>query len=307
MEKDLLKSIKVTLDELEPMVPIETRVKPVLGKIDVQAVVFDIYGTLLISDSGDVMEAQFLNENLQRALDRSGIRVRPVDGMHRAEILGAILDEFRASISRQHKKYKESGETPFPEVDIIETWEAVIQYFHAKGWVEEGKYCNCKVLSYTFELLSNKIWPMPGMKKLVKDLEAKEIPLGIVSNAQAYTPVFMNYFLNGVMDNTLEIEPFDPRLTVYSFKEKRAKPDHFLFDLLADALRKHYNITPKNAVYIGNDMLNDIYAAKEVGFQTVLFAGDKRSLRLRKDNSMVKGVSPDFTITELQQLSTMIS
>ena len=55
-------------------------------------------------------------------------------------------------------------------------------------------------------------------------------------------------------------------------------------------------------LYVGNDMLNDIYPAAKAGFKTALFAGDSRSLRLRKDKPKCKYLSADIVITDLIQL-----
>ena len=49
-------------------------------------------------------------------------------------------------------------------------------------------------------------------------------------------------------------------------------------------------------------MLNDIYPAKQLGFQTALFAGDKRSLRLRTDDARCINLSADLVLTDLGQL-----
>ena len=59
-------------------------------------------------------------------------------------------------------------------------------------------------------------------------------------------------------------------------------------------------------MFIGNDMLKDIYAAKKAGFKTALFAGDQRSLRLRENKAEVKNVYPDIIITDLRQLKDLI-
>jgi putative hydrolase of the HAD superfamily len=40
--------------------------------------------------------------------------------------------------------------------------------------------------------------------------------------------------------------------------------------------------------------------------KTVLFAGDKKSLRLRKDLPELNGIKPDYIITELMQLMTLL-
>jgi putative hydrolase of the HAD superfamily len=48
-------------------------------------------------------------------------------------------------------------------------------------------------------------------------------------------------------------------------------------------------------------MRNDIVPAARVGFQTVLFAGDRRSLRLREnDHSLDRSVVPDLIVNDLQ-------
>ena len=54
-------------------------------------------------------------------------------------------------------------------------------------------------------------------------------------------------------------------------------------------------------------MLNDIYPAKQLGFQTALFAGDARSLRLRADDPRCRNLSADLVLTDLEQLIGYIS
>jgi putative hydrolase of the HAD superfamily len=53
-------------------------------------------------------------------------------------------------------------------------------------------------------------------------------------------------------------------------------------------------------------MLNDIYPAKLVGFKAALFAGDSRSLRLRRDDSRCKKLEADLVITDLSQLAAHV-
>lgn len=303
----MLKSIRPFLEESENMQPLRTGVAPKLGKFSPKAVVFDIYGTLLISASGDVDEATLMTENLQKALDKAHIRVVNQNGTSRKELLQIILNEFKSCVNRQHEKHKNENNVAFPEIDVIETWDVVVHYFMGKGLLERSKFSNLRILAYVFEFLSNRIYPMPGMQKVVNEIHGRDIPLGIVSNAQAYTPVFVNYYLNNTLTDGMEIEPFDPRLTFFSFREKKAKPDHHLFSQLAYSLRKNFNIDPEETIFIGNDMLNDVYTARQAGLKTVLFAGDQRSLRMREDHPLVTDIKPDFVITELEQLLEIIS
>jgi putative hydrolase of the HAD superfamily len=59
---------------------------------------------------------------------------------------------------------------------------------------------------------------------------------------------------------------------------------------------------PDQVLYVGNDMRNDICPAAATGFHTALFAGDKRSLRLREDDRKCARTRPDIIITDLMQL-----
>ena len=61
-------------------------------------------------------------------------------------------------------------------------------------------------------------------------------------------------------------------------------------------------VSPHAVLYVGNDMLNDMLPAAAAGFQTALFAGDARSLRLRETDPRCIDVSPDIVLTDLSQL-----
>ena len=77
-----------------------------------------------------------------------------------------------------------------------------------------------------------------------------------------------------------------------------------MFEKLKEQLYNNYGILGKETLYVGNDMLNDIKTASLSGFRTVLFAGDRRSLRLRKD--ICQDIVPDTVITCLDQLNKRI-
>jgi putative hydrolase of the HAD superfamily len=49
-------------------------------------------------------------------------------------------------------------------------------------------------------------------------------------------------------------------------------------------------------------MLNDVAAASQAGFRTALYAGDRRSLRLRSGDDRIQRVQPDLVVTHLRQL-----
>lgn len=293
--KDLLKNLK----KLEP---IDTGVKAKYEPDrEIKAVVFDIYGTLLVSSSGDVDQAEMNTKNLKEALEASGIAI----AKNTDESLAHILYDFEYTIKVCHQSAKMNN-VPYPEIDILSIWEIVLLHARRKNLISFNGEVDTMLMTCVFEFLSNKVYPMPGMKEVIAELQRRKIPLGIVSNAQFYTPVLMNYFLNNTFEVTDKIQGFDDELTVFSYKLGRGKPDPILFAELKPILCSKYVLSPSEVLFVGNDMLKDIYASKQVGFKTALFAGDKRSLRMRENDERTKLIRPDFIITELKQILEII-
>jgi putative hydrolase of the HAD superfamily len=94
---------------------------------------------------------------------------------------------------------------------------------------------------------------------------------------------------------------FDADLTHYSYRFGQAKPSKTLFNACSNTLIER-GLPPSSVVYVGNDVLNDILPASALGWQTALFAGDRRSLRLRQDHAACRTIHPDLVITDLRQL-----
>lgn len=294
MEHDYLKSIQPFLDQCNPMEPVETGVNPSYSADPgIRACIFDIYGTLLISASGDIEEASLQSENLKTALTAAGYFLKKEDIAVLSEILKIYEEQIRAF-------QKKAAHTTFPEVDIREVWEVVARTAEENGWVSSGDASSISALAFVFELLSNPVYPMPGMKEILERLRG--MPLGIISNAQFYTPVTMNRFLSGMTEKADQIDGFLPDLSIYSYKERRGKPDPVLFEVMKEKLEKGYGIKTGEAIFIGNDMRKDVKPARDAGFKTVLFAGDKRSLKMYKDKPEIASVEPDHVITDLRQI-----
>jgi putative hydrolase of the HAD superfamily len=125
--------------------------------------------------------------------------------------------------------------------------------------------------------------------------------MGIVSNAQFYTRELFPALLERSTDDC----GFAADLQIYSYEQGFAKPGQYLYRLAAQRLATR-GIVPSEALYVGNDMLNDIAPAQRAGFRTALFAGDARSLRLRAEDPQVDGIRPDLVVTRLLDLNGCI-
>jgi len=142
---------------------------------------------------------------------------------------------------------------------------------------------------------------MPGALTCIRELLQRGFELGIVSNAQFYTPLLFK----ALWDADPVGLGFTENLIAYSYLHGRAKPDPELFRIVLDQVRaKGYQVD--ECLYVGNDMLNDVFGAKNVGMRTALFAGDRKSLRLREDNPLCKDLLPDLVVDSLADLPRCI-
>jgi putative hydrolase of the HAD superfamily len=302
-----MESIKEIINKLGVIHPIATGIEPVVRKGNtIKAIIFDIYGTLLVSASGDIDEASFSLKNLEQALNEAGIKILAGDENQKYHILKQILELYKQTIIDNHQQQK-TPDVPYPEINIVDICQSLIETGVAKGWLMFANGSDCKKSIFVFEVLSNRTSPMPGLKDVIFSLHKKGYPLGIVSNAQFYTPVLLNYYLNDEFKETETVYPFAARLTVYSYKLLRGKPDPYLYTTLIPELKSKHDIKPSETLFVGNDMLKDVYAAKKAGFKTALYAGDRQSLRMRRDDERTKLLNPDFIITKLNQIFDIVS
>ncbi|MGD9080193.1 MAG: HAD family hydrolase [Desulfobacterales bacterium] len=268
-------------DYLSPMSPLPTSLTPggsLVGKI--QCIFFDIYGTLFISGSGDISVARKsspLSQQLEHLTHKYDIAKTPQ----------ALVTELYEAIETKHRQLRDNG-IDYPEIKIDEIWQQILA-------VEDIH--RVRKFAIEYELIVNPVYPMPNLEALLQACRQQGLAMGIISNAQFFTSHLFEWFLNARMEQL----GFDSELIFLSYQLGYAKPSKALFKMAASAIdAKGFNTTA--ALLVGNDMLNDIYPAHHFGFQTALFAGDARSLRLRKDESRCRDLSADLILTDLGQL-----
>ncbi len=279
-----------------PMEPIATDVSPVLRPHEgIRAVLFDIYGTMIVSASGDVgTVAAAPAEAFASACAAVGLRL-VASGDEGASV---FVDTIRAD----HADARDRG-IAHPEVDIVEIWRRTLCELRDRDLViGDVDAIDLQRLAIEYEVRVNPTWPMPGLARCLEQLRAKNMQLGVVSNAQFFTPLLFP----ALLEKSISDAGFVASLCIFSYLYGQAKPGTFLFERARESLESQA-IAPGEVVYIGNDMLNDMLPAAEVGFQTALFAGDARSLRLRVGDARVVDVQPDLTVTRLDQLPSVFN
>lgn len=280
-----------------PMEPRPTDVAPKLDPLPgIRAVLFDVYGTLVISASGDIGLAgeRDTTSAFAAAMEAAGIRTPP-------PTVGVSPARLEQAIRTSHAQRRAAG-TEFPEVDILAIWEEVLgDEVLPRGEVSASRD-KLAQLAVEYECRVNPVWPMPGLARLLADLRRRPLVLGIISNAQFYTPLM----LEGFLDAPLADLGFDAECCAWSYLLLEAKPATRIYQVALTGLDRVHDITPGEVLYVGNDLRNDIWPASLTGCRTALFAGDARSLRLREADPRCAGVSPDCVITDLSQITDAI-
>lgn len=240
------------------------------------AIVVDVYGTMLASASGECSA-----DDSARPGAPAGF---PPD---MAERLGAII---RADHDRQRRLGIE-----WPEVDAPLVFaQALAMPPGEEAHTQGARAC------VAWECAMNPCVAMPGAAAALCRFRDRGLRLGIVSNAQFYSPLFVEAAFGAPLFGELGLG-IDPELVLWSYRTGRAKPDRWMFDELADRLRSR-GVAADRALYVGNDALNDCAAAGESGFMTALFAGDARSFRPRVDHPRVRATPPSTVVSSWQAL-----
>jgi putative hydrolase of the HAD superfamily len=268
-------------DYLAAMSPLPTSITPG-GDLDgkIQCVLFDIYGTLFISGSGDISLARKTSspsQKLEQLVHKYDVGKSPQ----------ALVAKLHDAIELKHRHLKDNG-IDYPEIKIDEIWQQILGLDDIQL---------VRKFAVEYELIVNPVYPMPNLENLLAACRQQNLAMGIISNAQFFTPLLFEWFFDASMENL----GFDSELIFLSYRLGCAKPSEILFKMAASAIEAK-GFDTAAALFVGNDMLNDIYPAHQLGFQTALFAGDARSLRLRKDDSRCLNLSADLILTDLGQL-----
>ncbi len=279
-----------------PLEPIDTNTSPRLKKLsDIRVIAYDFYGTLFLSGVGDigVDDGKYDSQALLEALKSSSISVIHEDTENRGfEIYNEVVEQMILDLKNEGIEY--------PEPDIRDVWMLVLQRLKdqslIKGPVSEAA---AERISVEFEARMNPVWPVPGAVQTLLYFKDKGYSQGIISNSQFYTPVV----LEALTGHTLDELGLNKDLLHWSFEEKMKKPGLTFYENFIKKLNSYDStIAPEEVLYVGNDMLKDIYPAHEKGMKTALFAGDQRSLKWRKDDERCKNLQPDLVITKFDQL-----
>lgn len=293
-EQEELKNRFILLSR--PLSPVPTGTEPRLKKLEgIRYVIFDFYGTLFISGVGDIGidEEGDRREQFQLALAACGLPAGP-------EAAASGLKHYNDLVQADRDEKRQAG-VDHPEPVVERIWLQVLEKLSAAGLT--GRAADGELarrFAVEFELRVNPVWPMPGLDRMLLELRQSERTLGIISNSQFYTPIAFEALARSTIDRM----GFDTGLLHWSFEERLKKPSVEFYRRFLKKLTDRYpGADAGEVLYIGNDMLKDVWPASQTGMRTALFAGDERSLRWRRDDGRCAKLRPDLVVTDLLQIA----
>lgn len=260
---------------------------------DVRAVVFNVYGTLLLSGVG----ANSLS--VEEEHDQDFWEVFEQECLKVDERASGLSLRFHECI-RCHRERRRHEGVAHPEVDIRDVWVDFLSDLQREKALEHHIPDQKAIerLALRYECQVNPVWPSPEVEQMLWKLHRAGMPLGIISDAQFFTPLFFEYFFSQPISGY----GFREEACVWSWKRLEAKPSIGLFESSACWFEEALNIHPSQVLFVGNDVRNDLLPASRVGFRTALYAGDRRSLNMREAEEDCCDFKPELVVKDWSQL-----
>jgi putative hydrolase of the HAD superfamily len=278
---------------------------------DIRAVVFDVYGTLINYWRSDMERKEGLQSIFLEACGKVSDRFGFTDylaAMNPEEAPAKTLYDLYCGLIALRRDRAQHPGISNPEIKIEEVWSTILLMLKRHGYRAEnlqglsGDLPRQIAYTYNFFSLGRRLYP--GVTEALSALRKLSIDLGIVSNAQFYTPIDLTLLIRDQSGGHYEDfnELFDPDFTLFSFEWGAAKPDPLLFRKLFDALYER-RILPQQTVFVGNDLVLDIEPAAAAGMKTAFFSGDRKSAFFHDREGEIV---PDIAFSSFCDLPAMI-
>jgi putative hydrolase of the HAD superfamily len=242
--------------------------------MDIRALLFDVNGTLIDIETDDGLEEIY--RAIGHFLTYQGI------SLHRWE----VRDLYFQLMQQQRA---ESAET-FAEWNAVEVWR---------------EFLRRKVSDYTRSLPSEKLEQLPlFLAELHRGIARKRLRL--YPNVQEALDQLCSLYHMAVVTDAQSayavpelravglLKYFNPVIVSGDYGYR--KPDSRLFQKALDALQ----VRPEQAIFIGNDLYQDIFGAQQVGMKAIFIS-------YNQDKTSYQTISPDYTISLFAELPQAIN
>ena len=282
--------------------------KPLEG---IRAVTWSIYGTLLRITDGELLFQHPQAIRMEVAIEKTIHEFNMWNSMTRrpgkpADLLlpkyGNILEDARLRSSNR------KGD--IPEIDSATIWRTLLGLLDKKEYrYDESLYGDLNELAqkvaYFFHSSLQGTEAAPGALTTMTTLSETGYRQAALADGQCFTLAQLTRALRA-QGSLPYLEALMPdSLNTLSYEWGVRKPSASLY---AQAILrfKEIGLEPYQILHVGTRIQDDLAVAKSYGFRTVLYAGDKTSLKATGADLKNPETKPDRLITELIQLRNIL-
>lgn len=274
------------------------------NKKPIKALIFDIYGTILKQNVGDLEDSIDFKNSIKLLRSFKRIKNKYKNSNNKLDASAEELKNlYLKYINKSHNQSKAKG-IKNPEVKIEKIWHSILKDINHRQ--KNNKNFWFEIADYHQQYIAKRTL-YPNIEKVLKYAIDNNLKLGIISNAQFYTITDLINLLKTKKEfkNIKSVfEIFTKDISLFSYKLGFSKPNPKVFKIMKTNLKK-YSIDMDETLFIGNDILNDIYCGNKSGMQTCLSLNHE--LKERKNNKTIKNdkknyKKPTYTIDNLKNI-----
>ena len=287
------------------------KAKPCLARLpEVRAITWNVYGTLLVINGGELWFEHPDKFVMDIALDKTIQEFKMWGAMARKP--GPPASQLKNMYERilTGQRMLPSPREKYPEVLAHRVWEEFIKKLLQNEYTfDAGFYGSLNEFSrkvaYFFHASIQGTGCYPGVSEALTRCRASGLIQGIIADGQCFTVVQLERALCRQDQNSHLDELVNPDLRAFSHELGARKPSERLFRHGLQALADK-GISPEEVLHIGSRISLDIVPARRLNMKTALFVGDKASVEATLEELKTCTCRPDVILTELAQLSEVV-
>lgn len=288
------------------------KARPYLRRLpEVRAVIWRLYGTLLCIEGGELYLEHPQKLMREVALDKTVQEFKMWSAMTRRPGQPAEqLEQLYQRVLGEQKLLPATAGERYPEILADRVWEEIIKKLLQKEYCwDVGFYGSLNEFSqkvaYFFHASLQGTAAYPGAVSALREVVGRGLLQGYLDNGQVFTPVQLQRALKAQEAAVSVDDLFAQDLRVLSYEYRVRKPSELLFRQLLLRLEAR-GLSPRQALYVGCQIEQDVVPARRLGLRTALFAGDKNSLRASPEQLKGATSRPDVLLTELTQIAEVV-
>lgn len=277
----------------------------------IKAVTWNVYGTLLTIADGQLLLQHPQAIRMQIAMEKTIHEFNMWNAMTRrpGQPWEYFLPKYNDAVE-DAKLTANCAKGDFPEVNSGQVWAKLLELLSRKDYqYDEERYGDwdeyAEKVAFFFQLCLQGCQAAPHALQVLTDVAAAGFQQGLLAEAQPYTLAQLLQCL----ERQGKVPPlpklFAPGCLVLTFEQGVRKPSGSLYATCRERFAE-LEIEPGEILYVSSRLADDLAIAKQAGFRTALFAGDKLSLKASAAECKDPALKPDRLLTDLDQIPKIL-